>query len=64
MSRPRSPTGILQPADYEDMRAQAQALEERAALAGLSHIAYALEVVLMLLDEAGRKNSEQRRPDA
>jgi hypothetical protein len=64
MSQPHSVTGALQPADYEDMRAQARGLEDRAAQAGLSHIAYALEVVVMLLDEAETKSGQQRRPDA
>ncbi len=51
MPEPRSPPA-LQPADYEDMRAQTLALAHRASEAGLSHVAYALEVVGILLAEA------------
>ena len=51
MPEPRSPPA-LQPADYEDMRAQTLALADRVSAVGLSHIAYALEVVVVLLDDA------------
>jgi len=54
MPEPRSHRrpGILQPADYAEMREQAHALARRTSQAGLSHIAYALEMVMVLLDEA------------
>ncbi len=51
MPEPQSPH-TLQPTDYEDMRAQAREMAHRTSQAGLSHIAYALEVVGVLLDEA------------
>ncbi len=51
MPEPRSPHA-LQPTDYADMRAQVDELAQRASEAGLSHIAYALEVVGVLLAEA------------
>ncbi len=54
MSEPRSHhlPRALQPTDYEDMRAQTRELAHRAAQAGLSHVAYALEMVMVLLDDA------------
>jgi len=64
MPEPRSHhrPGALQPADYEDMRAQAREMAHRTSQAGLSHIAYALEVVGVLLDEA--EATSGKRPDA
>ncbi len=54
MSEPRSHhhPPALQPADYADMRAQAREMAHRTSQAGLSHIAYALEMVMVLLDDA------------
>ena len=60
MPEPRSPD-VLQPTDYAEMREQTHALARRAAQAGLSHIAYALEVVVVLLDEAEAMSGH--RPD-
>jgi hypothetical protein len=56
-----SPPRALQPADYEDMRAQIYELGGRASQAGLSHIAFALEVVVLLLNEA---QADGKRPGA
>ena len=39
-------------AEYHDMRKQMCDLADRASQAGLTHIAFALEMAVMLLDEA------------
>ncbi len=62
MPGPRSPYA-LQPADYADMREQTHALARRAAQAGLVQIAYALEMVMALLDEAARASGGLANPD-
>jgi hypothetical protein len=46
------------------MRAQIYALGHRASQAGLSHITFALEVVVLLLDEAQAADGTRPRADS